>query len=111
MDGFWLPVAIFAFTTFGGALAGVALLLIGGTGVTRLHGKRLASLEQDIDSVSDRLTRETKRRSGLAGAEARSEAQSYKDLKLDAERRLALDSANKAPIIPMSGLPSQFNRG
>ncbi len=102
---FWIFVAGFA-----GLLAGCVFVLVGGLGVTRRLSKRMDGLESDLDHVDMKVSRETKRRAGLAAADARSEAKSDKEIQKEAALRLAAES--NTPKIPVaSGFPSIFNRG
>jgi len=106
MVNLWLFVAVSA----GGAVAGCLYLLLGGAGVARALKKRCMQLEIDVDDLRDQIAREVKRRAAWAAGQAREEKKSFKDMQIEAERRLA--EAPKTPSVPTPpGFPTMFNRG
>ncbi len=102
----WWPLAVSAFL---GLSAGVALTLLGGVGVSRKVRMRVSELEGDFHSLSERITREQKRRASVTAADARDVVRSDKELAKEATERLAKENAGKIPTI--GGFPSVFNRG
>ena len=97
MDALWLFLAIAG----GGTLAGAAYVVIGGAGVHRALKHRLDAAETEIESVRLMLVREIKRRASDRAAEVRAEALTDKQLKAEAEKRLAQSQgAEDAPVVP-----------
>ena len=93
-----------------GTVAGYACAILGGVGVSRRLKKRMDNLEIDIDSIHMKVSRETKRRAGLAAAESRAEERTDKQLQKEAAERLAKEGTPaKVPLV--GAFPSMFNRG
>ncbi len=90
-------------------IAGYACALLGVAGVTRRIMKRMDQLETDIDHVDMKVSRETKRRAGIASAESRADERTDKQLQKEASEILAKDNAKKVPVA--GGFPTMFNRG
>jgi len=82
----WLVGASGAAAFVGGLAGGVLTLVIGGLGVARQLQKSVDHQQSTIEAVADSLTREIKKRAGIAGAEARGRGQS------DAETRAAAEA-------------------
>ena len=80
------PFAIFAVIFASGIVTSCAILLIGGVGVERVQNRRLSELENDYQTLSDRLTSEIRRRSANSATEKR---QTAKEVEEEASRRLA----------------------
>ncbi len=105
-----LSAMIFGGSVLGGVVAGCAYLLIGGLGVARTLARRCSELEQSVDSLEGRLTREVKRRAAMAATESKADAKSVRELADEATRRLAANGPT-TPDMPPHGLPSMFRNG
>ena len=69
----------------GGLLAGALYVVVGGLGVARTLRRRIEALEGETAAISERLTRDQKRRAG----QARQDVASMADLQREAAQRLA----------------------
>ncbi len=106
MYSIW-PIALAAFL---GLSAGYGIAILGGVGVARKLRMRMTEIEGDYESLSERLTREQKRRAGVAASEARATDRTDKELQKEAQEHLAKENAGQIPLIK-GGFPSVFNRG
>lgn len=107
----WVVFGLIAgFSTVGGLLAGVAIQLIGGTGVTRQHSRALKAINDDLDALDARITRDQNRRKADASVAARQEAKSAQALKEEADALLLKKpDTPREPICP--GFGGQFSHG
>ncbi len=107
----WVLFGLIAgFSTVGGLVAGVVILLLGGTGVTKQHSRALKAINDDLEAIDARITRDQNRRKADASVAARQEAKSAQALKEEAEA-LLLKKADtpREPIVP--GFSGQFSHG
>ncbi len=105
-----VPIWMLALSGVLGLVAGAALMHIGGMGASRRVALRCDSIEGDMAALSERITREQKRRAGVAAAEARDDVRTDKELQREATKRLATEGAASA-LPKVGGFPSVFNRG
>jgi len=105
-----VPIWMVALSGVLGLVAGAALMYIGGMGGMRRVALRCDSLEGDMAALSERITREQKRRAGVAASDARADIRTDKELAREATERLAKENADgRQGKLP--GFPSVFNRG
>ena len=105
-----LPLLIVGSTMAGGLLAGVAYLLVGGTGVSKQHTRQLRAIADDLDDINARITRDQNRRKADASVAARAEKKTAQELRDEAELLLAAKpSTPKEPIVP--GFGGKFSHG
>jgi len=91
------PFAIFLSVALGGGVAALVLNAIGGVGVDRALNKRLATVEDELDTLTARLSKEIKRRAGEAG---RSAIEEKRTLEQEAAERLASQPADYSQARP-----------
>jgi len=106
----YLTLLIVGSTAGGGFLAGVLILLLGGMGVTKQHSRALKAINDDLDALDARITREQNRRKADASVEAKLKAKSAKELAEEASRRL-LSSPQPGNTPELPGFGSQFPHG
>ena len=97
-------------TATGGFLAGVIILVLGGTGVTKQHSRALKAINDDLDALDARITRDQNRRKADASVEARLNSKSAKAIEDEARARLAAaPQPASRPEVP--GFDNQFRHG
>lgn len=80
-----LIVAVLVVSLLGGAVTGAVSLAIGGMGVLRGLGQRIADIESTTERTNERITREVKTRAGDTATQKRTDA----TVKAEAEALLA----------------------
>lgn len=84
MPEIWLFLGLQAIALVGGAITGGIALALGGAGGLRSLRTAQKQVQQDLDRVDDRITREVKTRASLAAKATRSDA----ELTAEAQQRL-----------------------
>ena len=97
-------------TMAGGLIAGVVILLLGGLGVSKQHTRALKVINDDLDAIDARITRDQNRRKADASVAARIEKKSAQELRDEAAAMLAAKpAAPSVPIVP--GFGGTFRHG
>lgn len=92
-----LIVAVLLVSLIGGAITGAVSLAIGGMGVLRGLGQRIADVESTTERTNERITKEVRVRASTDTISKRTDA----DVKSEAERLLAStpSGASKRPSV------------